>query len=51
MFFTAVLQIQLYVGIETAIIVAKGVFEASPGIPLTGCLTTLARISYIPLTR
>jgi hypothetical protein len=51
MFFTAVPQIQVYVGIETGIIVAKGVFEASPSIPLTGCLTTLARVGDIPLTR
>jgi hypothetical protein len=50
MFFTAVLQIQFYVGVETAIVVVKGVFEASPSIPLTGCLTTVTRVSNIPLT-
>ena len=40
-----VLQIVLYFTTISAIEASRGVFQAPPGIPLLGCLTTFVRIS------
>ena len=40
-----ILQIVLYFTTISAIQAAKGVFQAPPGIPLPGCLTSFVRVS------